>query len=388
MYVQYTDPAAYPPLEHGACLLAEAGCAVHLAGIDLTAGGIGFEAHPNVSVSLMPAQGPGWRQKLQYLRFIWWTVGEARRWRPTWIYASDTLSTPAALVLGRVTGARVIYHEHDAPGETASLFMSVVRWCRRRLVRRATMLIVPSRERARFLGDGSDRAIVVRNTPLHREVRESRVASADRTHLRLLYHGSIVPSRLPLSVIDAMAQLPAGVTLTVAGYDPTGSGHLASLVARAEERGIGPRLRVAGLVSTRRELLELAASCDVGMSFMPSAPLDPNEQTMVGASNKPFDYLACGLAVLVSDVPAWREMYVTPGYGLACVPELPASIASAVRWFLEHPGERVAMGESGRERLLREWHYDREFRPVVHRILGNHASAREQAVVTNAAASA
>lgn len=389
MYVQYTDPAAYPPLEHGAWLLAEAGCQVHFVGVDLTQGRMGLPTHERVSVSLMRPVAPGWRQKLQFLRFVWWTVGEARRWKPSWIYASDTLSTPAALAMCRLTGAKVVYHEHDAPADRSpSIFMRLARSCRRRLVRRASLLIVPSRERARYLGGDADRATIVSNTPLRREVRERCVASAGAARLRVLYHGSIVPARLPLAVVDALAELPAGVTLTVAGYDPTGSGHLESLVERAEARGVGDRLHVAGLVPTRRALLDVAASCDVGIAFMPSATQDPNEQTMVGASNKPFDYLACGLALLVCDVPAWREMYVTPGYGLACIPESASSIASTLRWFLEHPGERARMGEAGRGRVMTDWHYEREFLPVVRRIVGREAIANEPAVVAKAAASA
>ncbi|OLE34357.1 MAG: hypothetical protein AUI36_27970 [Cyanobacteria bacterium 13_1_40CM_2_61_4] len=58
---------------------------------------------------------------------------------------------------------------------------------------------------------------------------------------------------------------------------------------------------------------------------------DGNEQTMTGASKKPFDYLAFGLALLVSEVPEWKKMFVEPGYGLACEPEDPESIARQLR---------------------------------------------------------
>jgi glycosyltransferase involved in cell wall biosynthesis len=386
MYVQYMDPAAYPPLEHGALLLAEAGCLVRFVGIDLTGGALTLAPHARVSVSLMPPEDPGWRQKVQFLRFVWWTVGEARRWRPTWIYASDTLATPAALALCWFTKARVIYHEHDAPvGASPSLFMRLARWCRGRLIGRAALVIAPSRDRARYLETDADRVAIVGNTPLRREIREPRIVSNDVTTLRVLYHGSIVPARLPLAVIDALAQLPEGVNLTVAGYDPDGGAHLTALIARAEERGVRDRIHVAGLVPTRRGLLELAASCDVGLALMPSVTSDANEKTMVGASNKPFDYLACGLALLVSDVPAWRDMYVTPGFALASVPESASSIASTLQWFLEHPGERCRMGEAGRARVLTEWYYEREFLPIVRRIAGQESVASEPIAVEKAA---
>ncbi|MEO8481902.1 MAG: glycosyltransferase [Acidobacteriota bacterium] len=388
LYVQYTDPAAYPPLEHSARLLADADCSVRFVGIDLIQGAMSFAPHPRISVALMATRAPGWRQKMQFLHFAWWAMRDARGWHPTWIYASDALSTPAALVVRALTGAQLIYHEHDAPPDAArSIFMRVVRACRRRATGLASVVVVPSPQRARRLDAASanPRVTIARNTPLRSDVRERHTASDDTTQMRALYHGSIVPARLPLSVIDALTELPAGVTLTVAGYDPTGGGHLAALRARAGQCGVAGRVHFVGTVPTRRELLDLTASCDVGLALMPSVTSDANEQTMVGASNKPFDYLACGLALLVADRPEWRDAYVTPGYGRTCVPESASSIASALRWFLAHPAERWRMGEAGRERVLAEWHYEREFAPIARRIVGHEWPVTEPAVVVKAA---
>jgi glycosyltransferase involved in cell wall biosynthesis len=87
-------------------------------------------------------------------------------------------------------------------------------------------------------------------------------------------------------------------------------------------------------------------------------------QPMTGASNKPFDYLACGLPLLVSNLPDWREMYVEPGYGLTANPDDPENIAAALRWYLEHPKEMREMGEQGRQRILKEWNYEHQFEKV------------------------
>ena len=91
---------------------------------------------------------------------------------------------------------------------------------------------------------------------------------------------------------------------------------------------------------------------------------------MVGASNKVFDYLASGLALLVSDLPEWKETYVEPGYGLACNPDDPQSIASALERFLKHPTEMREMGERGRQKILKEWNYEQQFMPVLGRLNG------------------
>ena len=75
--------------------------------------------------------------------------------------------------------------------------------------------------------------------------------------------------------------------------------------------------------------------------------------------------MACGLALLVSDLQPWRKMYVEPGYGIACDPGSAVSIAKALQYFLEHPLETSAMGERGRQKILSEWNYEKQFEPVL-----------------------
>lgn len=90
---------------------------------------------------------------------------------------------------------------------------------------------------------------------------------------------------------------------------------------------------------------------------------------MTGASNKPFDYMAAGLALLVSERPDWSDMFVMPGYARACDPTDPASIAAALDWFLDHPAERRAMGASGHAKIEAKWNYDFAFEPVMSALL-------------------
>jgi glycosyltransferase involved in cell wall biosynthesis len=89
---------------------------------------------------------------------------------------------------------------------------------------------------------------------------------------------------------------------------------------------------------------------------------------MAGASNKPFDYMAAGLALLVSDLPSWRTMFVDPGFGLACDPTDVDSVSAALTWFLDHPAERRAMTNAGRRKIQVDWNYDRHFLPVLKRL--------------------
>ena len=391
LYVQYTNPAAYPPLEHSARLLANAGAEVLLLGTAIPGTHLSFATHDRITLKLFSSSEPGWRQKLHYARFAGWIIGQAREWRPDWIYASDALSCPVALVLAASCGERLVYHEHDSPADapvTRSFFMSMVLAARRRVAHRADYCVLPNERRLeafRRVHPGA-RGVTVWNCPLREEVRNQERSEADG-RMRVLYHGSIVPARLPLTIIDALATLPDGVTLVVAGYETAGfPGYVDALRRRAGELGIGTRVEFAGTISRREDLLSQCAQCDVGLALMPLVSPDLNEREMVGASNKPFDYMACGLALIVSDLSAWRETFVDPGYALACNPESPASVAAALRRLLEGPSLRRDMGEQGRQRILGDWHYERAFAPVLAALNANLATTTRHVNIDNPAA--
>ena len=92
---------------------------------------------------------------------------------------------------------------------------------------------------------------------------------------------------------------------------------------------------------------------------------------MVGASNKPFDYMASGLALLVTDLPDWRTTFVENGYGLACDSDDCRSIADALQWFFDHPKDTRRMGEHGRMRVLTDWNYETQFAPILKTIVAS-----------------
>jgi len=378
LFLQYTNSAAFPPLEHSSRILADARWQVLLLGVDAPeVGSLRFPPHDRIEVRQMSYCPPGWRQKAHYVRFTLLALWLAMRWRPDWVYASDLLSCPVALLLSFLPGVRVIYHEHDSPASsTRSLFLRLSAAARRRLARRAKICVLPNRRRAeRFDTEvcelalyGRRPSMVVWNCPSLEELSAPRPAH-DGGDLWVLYHGSIVPPRLPLSVAEALARLPERIKLCVIGYETIGHrGYVGELREAVNRLGIRGRVRLPGTLADRRELLAWCRKCDVGLAFMPKVSEDINMQAMVGASNKPFDYLSCGLALLVSDLPDWRAAYVETGYGLACDSNDPESIAGALRWFLDHPVEMRAMGERGRRKIAEEWNYENQFSPVLERM--------------------
>jgi glycosyltransferase involved in cell wall biosynthesis len=336
----------------------------------LGANQLDFPPHPNITVRRLGFVRPGWRQKLNFARFVLEAAWLAIAWRPSWVYVSDSLAAPAGLLVSLVPHVRVVYHEHDTPtdegGPEASLFMRFVFDARRRLARRAQFCVLPNDERIvlfRRQTGTARRVVTVWNCPRKDEVRE-RPIEADDARLVLFYHGTLVPSRLPLSVIEALAQLPDTVVLRFAGYETVDNlGYVEHLFAEARQRGVAGRVEFLGALK-REDLFVECASAHVGISFVPLQSADINVMAMVGASNKAFDYLACGVALLVSDIAEWKLTFVEAGLGRACDPSNAASVAQAIRWFLEHRAETREMGRRGQQRIREEWNYEAQFEPV------------------------
>jgi glycosyltransferase involved in cell wall biosynthesis len=380
LYLQYANPGAYPPIVHGAHILAEAGADVWVLGTrSRIAAAIEFPHHPRIRLTLV-REGTGTRQKIAFARFFLASLWAARRFRPDWLYVSDAFAAPAGLAVAAITRVRVLYHEHDVHTESSpSAFVRLCMAARKRLALTALRVIVPSAGRADHLSAtlGVRQVDVVLNCPRRSEILAQR--DAGDGPLRLVYQGTIVPQRLPLALADAIAELAGTVTLTLAGYEPAGAeGHTMALIERAA-RGAPGAILYAGLLTARKQLLEFCARFDVGLALVPIGSGDVNMRSMAGASNKAFDYLACGLPLLVSDLEDWRQMFVHEGYAKAVVPDDITSLVTTFRWLARHRRELRAMGAAGQDRVADEWNYEHQFAPVRERLLAavpnRHASS-------------
>src|ERR1041385_6869663 len=143
MYVQYTNPAGYPPLQHSSRILADAGFEVLFLGTGaLGADALRFPHHERIKVKQLRFTPAGLRQKLHYLIFAAWVIWHVLVWRPKWVYASDCLSCPVALTLSYLPGIQVIYHEHDSPGNSGGVLQRICLGARRKLARRAEVNVL------------------------------------------------------------------------------------------------------------------------------------------------------------------------------------------------------------------------------------------------------
>jgi glycosyltransferase involved in cell wall biosynthesis len=381
LFVQFTNPAGYPPLEHASRVLAGLGWRVRFLGTGAHgADSLRFPEHPAIREQRMPAFRAGPLQKIAYFGYVAWVLGACAVWRPRWIYASEPMAALPAL-LGRLAlRCRIVYHEHDTPTWTARIgpVQRLLCWARRQLARRADLCVLPQRERLdAFLAETgrTGPTLCVWNCPRRDEVAppRSEAATTSRRPLRFYYHGSLNETRLPCTVIEALARACSQATLTIVGYETVGSpAYMHRFMTHAARLGIADRVVFRGPMC-RAQMLREAANADVGLAFMPIGSCDFNMRHMTGASNKPFDYLAAGVMPLVSDLPDWRAMYVEPGFARSCDPADLQSLADALAWCIAHPDEVRSRAERGRQTIAHAWNYEAQFAPVADLLVGGRA---------------
>src|SRR5437016_4580133 len=153
LYLQYFNPAAYPPLIHSSRILAKANWSVTFLGIRTPeTDRMEIPVREGIRIQRLSYCSPGWRQKLHYLWFAFRAVVLTLRWRPNWVYVSDPLSSPAGWLVSWLPQVDLVYHEHDSPSEKSeTLFMRLICAARKSLAQRARFCIIPNQQRAAIL---------------------------------------------------------------------------------------------------------------------------------------------------------------------------------------------------------------------------------------------
>jgi len=266
-----------------------------------------------------------------------------------------------------------------------SIFQRIVMGAREQLAREANLCVLPNEERARIFRQQTQTKKPVEciwNVPSLAEVSPQKKRPDARQPLRLFYGGSLSPDRLPPDVLEVISAFKGAVLLEVVGY-PTYSAQDYLQKMKYMRLCKTRCIKYHGTVPERLDLLKIADRCEAALCLMPLNADDINMKTMAGASNKPFDAMARGLAVVVSDLPEWTRMYLrrggnmasvsgerkkyaisAMGYGIAINPESRESITAGLEWMLANREKLWELGGRGRQKIKNEWNYEQMFTKV------------------------
>lgn len=209
----------------------------------------------------------------------------------------------------------------------------------------------------------SHRTISIRNfapTGIIDKVLETRlvIKGVKKDH-KLIYTGSITKTRGLLEVLRALdiVNKRHGVGVVVTGIYQDAD------FQRQVEAEPGYRwMKYLGYLPRFEDVVAEAVNADMAaVCFHP----DPNLDTAVERSNKLFEYMAMGLPLVVSSLPAWAGLVEKHQCGMVVDPMDPEDIARGITYLIEHPTERVRMGANGRRAVKEHYSWESEGQRLV-----------------------
>jgi glycosyltransferase involved in cell wall biosynthesis len=264
------------------------------------------------------------------------------RWRADIVHAHVYSAGLPALVLGRLTGAKVVVSEHYT-GFQRGLVTGYDRWTARIVFRYADLVAPVSEDLARYVQALAPRARVrvvenVVDTDVFQPPKE-RHPLAPGASAQLLTVAALVPKKGHADLLEALAELRRERAVTL---ELVGTGELrGQLEDRARELGLSAAVRFEG-ERLKREVAAFMRSADLFVlpSLFENLPCVLIEAT---ASGLPF------VATAVGGVPALAE----GTGGVLCPPSDPQALAAAIASALDRRTQidPRALAEHARQRF-------------------------------------
>lgn len=293
------------------------------------------------------------------------------------LYIVDSWTIPYVLVatLGRVKWGYLptVYHTFDmitAAGHSRMYFA-----LEGFFARRSQLVVNTDRSRAEV----ARMAFKLRRTPISvplrllrdtvlpqrdvelRQVMLGLTSSEDR--VMVIYPTTLGAHRLSKEVISSFAELPERYHLITIDGDGPYAQECREIV---REIGVGERVHILNPMS-HDDVLKLCASADVGLIFH---DVDAGIGNYFCHPGRLAYYVALGLPLVASNVPALEAVVYRYGLGLCCSPYRPSAIAAAIRELCEGHVSLAMRSQRMLEAFRLDLHYEREANVLVDSIRG------------------
>jgi glycosyltransferase involved in cell wall biosynthesis len=165
----------------------------------------------------------------------------------------------------------------------------------------------------------------------------------------IYYVGQLYPWKGAGLVVEMAARVPEAKVVIVGGQtnwtqdDPD----IAALAERARALGVAERVELRGHVPYDR-VPEALADASVALLPLPDEPV----ARLFTSPLKLFDYMAAGVPIVASDLPALREVLRHGENALLARPGDPGAFADAVRRLLADPGLAARLGRQARADVM------------------------------------
>lgn len=269
----------------------------------------------------------------------------------------------AGLWLKLFTGKPVIYDNHDPyieailqrewlPLWTRPIVSKLFGFVEKVIAAKLLVIVANDRQCQRF-----PKATLLRNYPDLRAFKSKLGASSKKP--RVIYAGSLSEARGMFDLIEiAEALKQANTVITVLGPFPNQK--LEDQVRKmVVHKQLQPIIRFEGRVPYEQVVSGLE-NASVGL-----IPFQDVPDHAIIIPTKLFEYAACGLPVVASDLPPIRQYMTEMECGLLVEPGNPKAFAEAVTYLLNHPQEACQLGQNGQQAVFERYNWVIEARQLL-----------------------
>ncbi len=376
--VLWSDPRAYLAIISASRLLSGRGVPVeiiHRSSGDIKADGdVDFGA--KTELRPVGSGNQGWRDKLDFIGFIFTVIFSIWRSRPLAVIGGNALGIAAAFIATRVSPKTVlIYHNFDfnpAAGKKLKFSEKLLQWLEFSGARKADLVIFPHAKRAEVFKEAAklkQEPLTVMNcyslgtlkqvTGQLRAMLDSQNLHFDRLVVRL---GMIGPHHGIEATIRSVLEWQGNWGLILAGF-PVERDYLDKLKELIGQLGLTGKVVILPSVSNSlwNDCLYSAA---LGISLY--EPFNLSHAYMSGTSQKLNNYFVAGIPSIVSNSADFQDFVSRFATSKMADPSDPHSIAQAVNSLLSDREEYARYCRNVRNAFESEFNFEKQFEPVLN----------------------
>jgi glycosyltransferase involved in cell wall biosynthesis len=177
----------------------------------------------------------------------------------------------------------------------------------------------------------------------------------------LVYRGGLSERAGIFVLIEALRLLAARgnpAKLLLIGYFD-GNSAAKRIRERIHAAGVAHLVEIRGRLD-HEMMAEALSEAKIGIS-----PLQAVPKFMLNIPVKVFEYWACGMPVIATDLPPIRPFFRNAEAGLLFPAGSAAALAQSIAWLLDNPSAAAAMGARGRDLVVRRFNNRGEVRKLL-----------------------
>jgi glycosyltransferase involved in cell wall biosynthesis len=249
---------------------------------------------------------------ITFLKFTFKLLQYSKSKKTDWIICYDSIPLFSLFLINWIlpTKIKYWYHNHDVPDVNANSKFSIG-WLaanyEKKALQKMNYFTLPSDDRLEYYPNinATTKYALIPNYPSTKIYKQPKTTTLEKADtIKILYQGSIGKGHSIEEIIILLSKQISGKKLKLVLKGPVREQYKNELNAIAIDNNVEKDIEWIG-IGLYKDLQAITKSCDIGIAIYKGT--DVMNKTLGTASNKIYEYAACGLPILVYDNQQFRK---------------------------------------------------------------------------------